>query len=228
MLQNDVLPEKFWKKHADLRAYLEGDISDSSVDLSLSNKYSKTIVAGFFHTTGLSLLDLLSLFGKTAHLNAFSATEIQTALKVSHYSPIRWAAYHGHTSTLELLMSHLTPDEKVEALKALNFAAIQWASQQGHIEALTYLCSHLTKEKNKEAVLADSYNAIQNAAREGHTKSIQYLDSYLDKKEKSDVAESEGYLIIRTAAANGYSDMLQYLLTHLSDAKKKDAVTFRH
>lgn len=211
-----------------LRFYPELDavIASKKPNLHLSaklNSHYSVKLNGDYSATELSIIEILSLYGKYKHIKAlrldfFSKKE---RIKSNQYYSIQLAARNGYLKTIQYLETYLTDKEKSEAVKANYYYAFRWATRGGHLKVILHLETRLSDIEILEAVKVWHYQGFQIAARKGYLDTVAHLVSHLSTTEITDAIRVDDHYAIKWADKNGHLNMVKYLHSHLKEEKRK-------
>lgn len=130
------------------------------------------------------------------------------------FSPLSWAAFHGHTAVCTLLCQALTICSDAAGRFLCVFTAFATAAASGHVDAVLTLLDH--GFPSNEA-LTQGARALTVAAAHGHADLCAAL---LARGVREKLLHALFY-----ATSHGHTGVLQLLLPHCEDV---DAVTHEH
>ncbi|KAK3616177.1 hypothetical protein LTR56_026125 [Elasticomyces elasticus] len=130
------------------------------------------------------------------------------------YSPLHFAALHGHQPMVEKLLALKVP-WKAQTKKA-GEAALHMAIAAGHTSTALALIAH--KDANVTIQDADNQEPIHHAVRKGDTK---VMVSLLEQGAKLSSANKYGWKTIHLAAAYGHTALLAECMTRGISVEEK-------
>jgi hypothetical protein len=141
-----TITEESLSRHPRLKLFLESsppDVSLLSTD-RYNTIYEDPRITIYLCLDSPTLFDVLSLYGKTSHIEALllSPDEEKAAVMARNYLAILYAAKNGHLTTIEYLETHLTDAEKKAAVMAHDYLAIQEAARNHYVDTVHHFLRH--------------------------------------------------------------------------------------